>query len=1086
MKRTEKDHGTSLADEAGQDEAQGAPQALPARGRRRRALLRAGGAAAAVIALLLGGLWIARKPVADQIIARTLRARGVQGSYEITRIGPRTQRLENLVLGDPARPDLTARRVEVDFGYSLFSVRVARVRAQGVRLSAAWRDGALDMGSLNKLMGEGGGEVTLPDMVADLQDVRVRLATDGGDVGIALEGRGNLRAGFSGRLAAVAPRLTGGGCALERFAARAALASEGGRVHVKGPVTARTMACADMGLTLAAPRINADVRADPALEAIDGALALAADEARQGERAASRLSGLVTFKGSLAELRGGAALSAERTMLGFASTGPLKLGGQFAARPRARDQDYSYAATLTAEALRPQSLAALAQAEAQAAGTPLAPLATRLARALREATQANRLTVSGRLSGQGPAMRLLVNGADFSAASGAHVALADGSRATLDLPSGAWALDGRLTSGGGGLPEATLTAAPRPDGGLAGTLTLADYRAGTARLGLTPLRFTRTAAGALHLVTAVSLDGPIGDGAVKGLSLPVDAHVGPDGAVRLAGGCAPLRWSALRVASLTLDPVRVDLCGLGGPAVRTANIALAGAVGDNPLRVTLRDARYALDSGRFALADLAVRIGAGEEPVQLDVGTLEGAYGRDGAFAGTLADGAAVIGPVPLSQSAIAGAWRFADGALTLDGAMRVSDRQTDARFEPLDVRPARLRYIDGRIEADGTLVSPKRGVAVAAVTVGHDLGSGVGQADFNLTDLRFGQAIQPDDLTQLSQGIVQLVEGPVEGSGTIRWSSEGVTGSTGTFAMRDMDFAAAFGPVQGFSTTLHFTDLLGMRTAPHQRLTVRQVSAGVDVFDGVIDYALLSNERAQIEGGYWPFSGGTLELLPAELELDARRPRYLTFRVTGIDAGAFIETMELENIYASGTFDGLFPMIFDAQGGRMAGGLLVARQAGLPPLIFTGTDEDVVPPCDATRQAGLLSYVGPVSDAQLGTMGRMAFDVLKRLGYKCLTIQLDGALDGEFVTQVSVNGVNRGSAEAGKSFLTRPFVGLPFIFNVRIEAPFRGLMGTAASFADPRALVRGELDRQMNGQDETALAVQPADSEKDLEGKQE
>jgi len=1077
-----------LADEAGQDEERSAVAPLPARRRRRRALLRIGGAAVGIVALLLGGLWLARKPVANEIIARTLRAKGVQGSYEIKRIGPRTQRLENLVLGDPARPDLTARWVEVDFGYSLSGVRVARVRAHGVRLAAAYRNGALDLGSLNTLMSEGGGEITLPDITTELEDIRVRLETDSGALGLALEGSGNLRSGFRGRLAAVAPRLGAGGCAVERLTADTALASAGGRLQVKGPVTARTIDCAGRGVALAAPRIDADLRADPALEEIDGALALAAAEARQGERVARRLSGLVTVKGSLAELRGGAALSAERSMLGFASTGPLKLGGQFAVRPRARDQDYSYAATLTAEGLRPQSLATLARAEAQAAGMPVAPLARKLVAALRGAAQANRLTVSGRLSGQGAAMQLLVNGADFSAASGAHVALAEGSRVTLAMPSGALAFDGRLTSEGGGLPEAELVAASRPGGDLAGTLTLADYRAGNARLGLTPLRFTRTAAGALHLVTAVSLDGPIGDGAVRGLSLPVDAHVGADGAIRLsgAGGCTPLRWSSLRAASVRLDPARIDLCGLGSSAVRTADVTLTGAVGDNPLRVTLRGARYGLDTGRFTLADLAVRLGDGDTPVQLRAGTVEGAYGPDGAFAGTLADGAAVIGAVPLEQSAIAGQWRFASGALTLDGTLRVSDRQTDARFEPLDVRPARLRFADGRIDADGTLVSPRRGVPVAAVTLGHDLGSGTGQADFTLTDLRFGQALQPDDLTQLSQGIVQLVDGAVEGSGTIRWSPEGVTQSTGTFSTQNMDFAAAFGPVQGFATTLHFTDLLGLRSAPHQRLTVRQVSAGVDVFDGVIDYALLSNEHARIEGGRWPFSGGTLELLPADLELDARRPRYLTFRVTGVDAGAFIETMELENIYASGTFDGLFPMIFDAQGGRVAGGLLVARQVGLPPLIFTGTDQDVVPPCDATRQAGLLSYVGPVSDAQLGTMGRMAFDVLKRLGYKCLTLQLDGALDGEFVTRVSINGVNRGSEEASKSFLTRPLVGLPFLFNVRIEAPFRGLLGTAASFADPRALVRSELDRQMNAQDQTALAVQPADSDKDLEGKQE
>ncbi len=138
-------------------------------------------------------------------------------------------------------------------------------------------------------------------------------------------------------------------------------------------------------------------------------------------------------------------------------------------------------------------------------------------------------------------------------------------------------------------------------------------------------------------------------------------------------------------------------------------------------------------------------------------------------------------------------------------------------------------------------------------LVIAHDLGTGIGQADFALDALRFGAAIQPDDLTPMALGVVANVEGAAEGSGTIRWSPEGVTSSTGTFATQAMNFAAAFGPVTGFATTIRFTDLLAMKTAPHQRMTMKQVSAGVDVYDGVVDYALLSNEQARIEGGRWP-----------------------------------------------------------------------------------------------------------------------------------------------------------------------------------------------------------------------------------------
>ena len=115
--------------------------------------------------------------------------------------------------------------------------------------------------------------------------------------------------------------------------------------------------------------------------------------------------------------------------------------------------------------------------------------------------------------------------------------------------------------------------------------------------------------------------------------------------------------------------------------------------------------------------------------------------------------------------------------------------------------------------------------------------------------------------------------------------------------------------------------------------------------------------------------------------------------------------------------------------------------------------------------------------------MGKVAFDALKNLQYKCLTILMDGALDGEMVTNVVFNGVNRdrlGSAPAG---IARSFVGLPFIFNVRIAAPFRGLLGTAQSLIDPTDIVQEEVGKQtqekMRAQGTTGLAVQPLESDK-------
>src|SRR3546814_5531506 len=103
---------------------------------------------------------------------------------------------------------------------------------------------------------------------------------------------------------------------------------------------------------------------------------------------------------------------------------------------------------------------------------------------------------------------------------------------------------------------------------------------------------------------------------------------------------------------------------------------------------------------------------------------------------------------------------------------------------------------------------------------------------------------------------------------------------------------------------------------------------------------------------------------------------------IFGLQAADFINALELENISATGTFDGLLPMIFDDKGGRIVGGVLVARQQGLPPLYVRDVASLRIG-CDTARQGGTLAYVGQVSNADLGMFGKLAFDALKSLRYK-------------------------------------------------------------------------------------------------------
>src|SRR5690349_13197142 len=85
--------------------------------------------------LLIAGLWIARRPIASEILHRQFEQRGVRATYQLERVGLRTQVVRNLVIGDAKNPDLKARYALIQLRWGLTgSVSVYRIVARGVRL----------------------------------------------------------------------------------------------------------------------------------------------------------------------------------------------------------------------------------------------------------------------------------------------------------------------------------------------------------------------------------------------------------------------------------------------------------------------------------------------------------------------------------------------------------------------------------------------------------------------------------------------------------------------------------------------------------------------------------------------------------------------------------------------------------------------------------------------------------------------------------------------------------------------------------------------------------------------------------------
>ena len=1004
----------------------------------------------AVVAALV--LWTQRRPIANNYLAKELAKRGVQATYHLDKVGLRTQQVSNLVLGDPEHPDLTAKFAQVQLQIGIDgSFRVYRVVARGVRLNGRLIGNRVSWGQVDKLLPPPSGKpFALPNLAVDIADTSVRLATPFGIVGIGVSGSGNLSGGFKGRLAASAPSLRPGRCSLKGLRANVAASVTARRPHLTGPLSAAAFDCPTSHLALAAPRMEIDSDFSEAFGSFDGNGRLSFASLVAGANGLANVTSTLSFKGTPNLIEGQIDLAAQRARLARILANRTRLAGHYRVGAKHGILDLVAAYGASGVALEPALTRGLTDPLNAAAKTPLGPIATAIARAI--SASAHSFEVSGKLVAVNrPGAGLVrIGTANANAATGASVQVGGGDGITYYWPSGRLRIDGDIATRGGGLPQARVTLhQPRGGGAISGMADVAPYAAGGSRLALAPVRFAAAPNGSTHVSTIALLDGPFQGGRVRGLRLPIDAQFGGRTGLLIGRGCIDASFAALQFGSLRLGATRLPVCPTanailaqapGGPLqirAQTRNLALAGMLGRAPFRLNAGSVRSTGDRA-FEAAALALRLGKSSNPVAIDAARVVGSFGGPGV-GGTFSGGKAIIGTVPLLLTQAAGKWSVRNGDIYADGDLTVSHRDNPPLFNPLRGEGVHFVLANDMIRATGRLDYRGTGDKVSDVTIAHRLSTGRGEALLDVPGLRFRSGFQPDQLTRLSEGIIALVNGTVRGQGRIAWGEGDKVRSTGTFDVANMDFAAPFGPVTGLNTTIHFTDLLGLETLPGQTATVASINPGILVENGQVRYSLVPGRLVKVERGEWPFMGGKLILQETILDFNKPTAKRLTFEVQGLDAHTFIETMGFNEIDAQGTFDGVLPMVFDESGGRIVGGRLDSRPGG-----------------------GMLQYNGVINRANIGLMAKVAFDALKDLRFKSMIIRLDGYLDGEFATRLTIEGVGLGQSNTAK-LIRRVTKKLPLKFNVTIKGPFRALIATAKSYRDPRLVIGDALPRPLD-----------------------
>ncbi|MEN7536044.1 intermembrane phospholipid transport protein YdbH family protein [Aurantiacibacter flavus] len=1035
----------------------------------------------AVVLLGVGGAvwaWATREEIAYDIIADELNSRGIEAEYKVEQISAYRQVLTDIVIGDPDRPDVTIERVEIIIQPRLGLPGLQEVRLLRPRVFGRIADGRLSLGALDELLYTGGDEpFALPDLALSIDDGRALIESDYGRIGAKMRGAGNLSDGFTGELAVVAPTLTMADCSAQGASLFGAVSVDGGKPHFAGPLRFDTLACGET-LSLAEGGVELDVLAASDLAVVSGraSVAVGAGQAPGARTAAIKGNSSFSWREGLLtadyRLEARDLVTSEGRFARFEADGLVRARENFA---RLEGEG-----TIEGSGLQPGARTGmlLAEAERSVEGTLLAPLIERANGALSSELRGARLLADFSFRQNAERLSLVVPQAELRGRSGDIVLGL--SRAQFAMEGeGLPRFDGNFLTGGAGLPRISGRMEQAPGEPLSLRLSMADYAAGDARLAIPALRMTQARNGTISFAGRAFSSGAVPGGSVRGAEVPIEGTYSSSGNLALWRGCQTFRVEGLILGDIAFGREQVELCPQGQQpllrygaqglrfAARTAPLDYRARMGGAPLHL----ATGALEvswPGTLSTDAALLELGEGEDVVRLALGKLDARLQQDD-IGGTFAEAAPYLPAVPLDIAQGAGTWRYADGVLALsDIALRLEDRAAPDRFEPLEAQSAELSLEGGVIRARALLREPDSKVAVTRVTLAHDLSTGAGHADLAIDGITFDSKFQPQDLSLLALGVVANVEGTVTGTGRVDWDADGVT-SSGRFSSDSLDLAAAFGPVKYARGEIVFTDLLGLTTAPNQKVKVGTINPGIEIYDGELTYQLVNGERLDIGGGEWPLLGGTLTLRPLTMNIGQSESRTYTVVIEGLEANRFIERMELNNLAATGTFDGVIPIVFDEDGnGFLEGGELTSRPPG-----------------------GNLAYVGQLTYEDLSFVGNLAFQTLRDLKFDEAEILLDGPLAGELVTRVRFEGIGQGEA-AQKNIISRTLARLPLELRLNIRAPFYQLISSTRSLYDPSSLrdprglgligERGEVLREQIDQD----AVDERDAEAERAAEEE
>ena len=391
-----------------------------------------------LVAVGIAIVWIERRPIATHFLASEFKSRGVTATYTLDRVGFRTQQVSNLVIGDPKRPDLTARLAQVQMRLKWDgNFEVYRIVARGVRLRGRLVNGRVSWGQVDKLLPAPTTRkqpFKLPNVAVDIADATIALATPFGPIGAAIQGKGRLSGGFKGRAAIASPRLVPGRCEALNLRTNLAVAVTARHPYAEGPVALDRFNCPSSHIDIVAPQFDAKASFNEALTNFDGSGRMAIATMTAGANGLAAFTGDISYKGSLTGVDGRVKLAAQNSRLGTTTAERTRLGGAY--HLGIKGGTFALVGDFATDntTLDPKVLDGVIQPLSAAASTPIGPIAASISNAI--GRTASRFNAAGHIRivnfpGGGAAR---ITDADVNGPSGARARVFGGSGVTYYWP----------------------------------------------------------------------------------------------------------------------------------------------------------------------------------------------------------------------------------------------------------------------------------------------------------------------------------------------------------------------------------------------------------------------------------------------------------------------------------------------------------------------------------------------------------------------------------------------------------------------------------------------------------------------------